>query len=432
MAKDLTRQIESSTEFFDVICSSKDCAPELKLKLLREKRATTVFYPSTKQQVRKILMNYSCVIRGGATSYLGQIIPDRNEVIIDMSRFNKVQIFNDIAVVDAGTPFISVLRRAAAEDKEVKVFPLSYRSATPAGFLSNGGKVGIGSPENGSFSDTIEEIEVVTPNSEILVLKDNDIKDFENSEGTLGVMTQLKLRLQNKRVKHMHMYGFDERIDMDRFFSESEDIRFAYFFNRTVGKILNKKWKLKDVPNYSMIVQDYNDKDDYKREFREDLSMKGISFIFPKWIVDYESQRMNMIDFLIKEDRNNIFLADSIGSLDRAIQALKYAEKYNIPVFGMLGKNEILLRFYANCKDFTDREKFLMIMDKVYRHTMPATRGRFFNRYFTGSNEWKRLISSKSKYNISKNLSEREQLNNYILFKKAISPILVAIGGKLW
>jgi hypothetical protein len=430
--KNLTKQIDSSTEFFDVLCSSKDCCPNMKKSLLKEKRASTVYYPNNKNQVRKILMANKCVIRGGSTSYLGQTIPDKDEVIIDMSKFDSIKIMNDIAEVQAGTPFVNLIRMAALEGKELPVFPLSYRAGTPGGFLSNGPGVGIGSPENGFFHENIEEIEVVTPNSEILRLNGNDIADFSNSEGTLGVITSMKLKLQSKRIRYMHMYGFDSYIDLDRFVEESKNIRFAYFFNRIVGETLNDKWKLKDVPAYTVIVQDMNNKDDYRREFREDLSLRGISFIYPKWIVDLESARINMIEFMIKRERNFIHIGDAVGTIPNGIRALKIAEKYKIPVFGTLGKNQILLRFYFNSKDFIDQQKYIAIMLKVYRLLRPASRGRFFEKEFSGSNEWKRLSAAKTKYNITKNLDTREQLNKNNLLKKIFSPVLISIGGKPW
>jgi hypothetical protein len=434
LAKELRNEIENSMEFFDIICSSKDCAPEMKKKLLKEKRASIVFYPKDREQVRKILANHNCVIRGGATSYLGQIIPEKEEAIIDMSKFNSVHIFNDTAIVDSGTPFIHIMKMADANGMELRVCPLSYRSATPAGFLSNGGRIGLGSPENGSFADSIEELEVVTPNSEILILKGNDIMDFEGSEGILGVITSLKIKLQPKKVRFKHMYGFDERIDLDRFFDESKNIsmRYAYFFNDVVAGKLNEKWQLKDVPKYTLITEDNNEKDDYGNENREMLSIRGVSFVYPKWIVELENSRINKLDFMIKENRNFIHVADAISNIPNTIQALKYGEKYNLPVFGMLGKDEILLRYYANCRDFFDIQKFLAIMGKVYEHMLPATRGRFFEKYFIGTKEWKRLASAKIKYNITKSLSPRPQINKMIFLRKMFSPAVIAAGGKLW
>ncbi|MFP4112092.1 MAG: FAD-binding oxidoreductase [Candidatus Woesearchaeota archaeon] len=431
MAEDLTKQIDSSTEFFDIICSSKDCAPEMKKKLLRSKRASAVFYPKNKNEVRKILMNYKCVIRGGGSSYLGQVIPDHDEVIIDMSRFDSVKIYNDYAIIGGGVPFSDIIKKTAQENKELKSFPLSYRSATPAGFLSCGGRAGIGSPENGYFSENIDEIEVVTPNSEILRIKGTEIDDFSGSEGLLGAITEMKIKIQPKKIRHLHMYGFDSRIDLERFFEETKDIRFAYFFNKIAADRLNDKWKLKTVPAYTMICQDLNDKDDYRREYREDLAKRGISFIYPKWILELESKRMNMLDFMIKDSRNNIHIADGIGSVDKTLHALRHVEKHNLPAYGMLGKDEILIRIYADCKDFLDKQKFLMIMDNIYRSIEPASKGRFFRSYISGKDK-KHLQVTINKYNVPGHLNLRQNLNKNILVKKIISPLLISMGGKLW
>jgi hypothetical protein len=218
---------------------------------------------------------------------------------------------------------------------------------------------------------------------------------------------------------------------MERFFENSGTIRYAYFFNRTAARKLNERWDLKEVPEYTMICQDENDKDDYRREYREDLATRGISFIYPKWILELESKRINMLDFLIKESRNNLYIADAIGPVDKTMLTLKIFERAKIPVFGTYGKNNILLRTYANCRDFFDRQKFLCLMDRVYHNMDPSSRGRFFQDYIRRKDR-KHLDVAITKYNVPGHLSQRESLNRHIIWKKMFSPFLISMGGKLW
>ena len=71
-------------------------------------------------------------------------------------------------------------------------------------------------------------------------------------------------------------------------------------------------------------------------------------------------------------------------------------------------------------------------VNKIFKIMRPASRGRFFERYSFNTNEYKRLIASKSKYNITKSLSRREQINKQIWMKKLLSPVTMSLGKKLW
>ena len=126
MARDIKKEIDNSSDPFDILCSSKDLAPAMKTKLMRRSRAEQVFYPKTKNQVRKILINHNCVIRGGATSHYGQIIPEDDETIIDMAKFDDIKITGESATIGAATPFIKLIRQASYLSLQPKVFPLSY------------------------------------------------------------------------------------------------------------------------------------------------------------------------------------------------------------------------------------------------------------------------------------------------------------------
>jgi FAD/FMN-containing dehydrogenase len=150
--------------------------------------------------------NTAIVPQGGNTGLVGGQIPFNGEVVLSLTRMNRIRTVDSAAqtmIVEAGAILAGVRRTA---DEAGLLFPLSLAaegSATIGGNLStNAGGVNV--LRYGMARDLVLGLEVVLADGRVLDLlrtlrKDNtgyDLKQlFIGSEGTLGVITAAALKL---------------------------------------------------------------------------------------------------------------------------------------------------------------------------------------------------------------------------------------------
>lgn len=149
------------------------------------------------------------VPRGGNTGLCGGATPDASpaNVILALDRMNQIRSIDTVAntmVADAGC-ILGVLRRAANEADRLLPLSLAAEDSSQIGgnLATNAGGVNV--LRYGMARELVLGIEAVLPNGEIYdglqtLRKDNtgyDLKQlFIGSEGTLGVITGVALRLQ--------------------------------------------------------------------------------------------------------------------------------------------------------------------------------------------------------------------------------------------
>lgn len=148
------------------------------------------------------------VTRGGNTGLCGAATPDAspNNIILSLDRMNRVRSIDTIAntlVADAGC-ILGNLRRAAQEQDRLLPLSLAAEDSSQIGgnVATNAGGVNV--VRYGMARELVLGIEAVLPDGEIFnglqtLRKDNtgyDLKQlFIGSEGTLGVITGVALRL---------------------------------------------------------------------------------------------------------------------------------------------------------------------------------------------------------------------------------------------
>ncbi len=146
------------------------------------------------------------VPRGAGTSVIGAILPRRGGIIIDFTRMNKVKEVrpNDlVAIVEPGI----VLDRLNAELAKYGFFFPPDPASSPActiGGMVNTNASGVRAAKYGTTRNWVLGLEVVLANGEVLrtgwpVIKQSTGYDltqlFIGSEGTLGVVTEVLLKL---------------------------------------------------------------------------------------------------------------------------------------------------------------------------------------------------------------------------------------------
>jgi FAD/FMN-containing dehydrogenase len=189
-----------------------DLAPLLEEFRGRWKGTTPLLLrPTTTEQVSRILgvcfeTGTPVVPQGGNTGMVGGQIPTRGEVLLSVTRMNRIRSVsqNDNALVAEAGVILAEVQRAA--DAAGRLFPLSLGaegSCTIGGNLStNAGGVAV--LRYGMSRELVLGLEVVLADGRVLDLmrglrKDNtgyDLKQlFIGAEGTLGIITAAMLKL---------------------------------------------------------------------------------------------------------------------------------------------------------------------------------------------------------------------------------------------
>lgn len=177
-------------------------------------KAAALVRPTTTQQVSEILRwchahNVSVVTQGGLTGLVHGADAEPSEVILSLERMRVIEEIDArqrVAVVQAGVP-LQMLQEEV--DKHDLAFPLDLGSR---GSATLGGNAATNAGGNrviryGMTRDMILGLEVVLAEGTVLsslnrLIKNNsgyDLKQlFVGSEGTLGVITRLVLRLRER------------------------------------------------------------------------------------------------------------------------------------------------------------------------------------------------------------------------------------------
>ncbi|MFQ6074996.1 MAG: FAD-binding oxidoreductase [Candidatus Bathyarchaeia archaeon] len=147
--------------------------------------------------------------RAGGTSLHGQLIPIKGGVIVDTTRMDRIKEINTrarYAVVEPG-----VLYRELNDDLEKRGYwfpcaPGSERSCRIGGMVGNNAS-GTRACKYGTTKDFVLGLEVVLPTGEVVRLGGKSLKSssginlkdlFVGSEGTLGIITEVTLRIDPK------------------------------------------------------------------------------------------------------------------------------------------------------------------------------------------------------------------------------------------
>ena len=204
-------------------------------------RTPLVLRPGSTEEVSRILALASetgtaVVPQGGNTGLTGAQIPFQHEVVVSLTRMNRVRSRDprgNSMVIEAGATLAAVQKAAEEIDR---LFPLSIGSE---GSCQIGGNLatnagGLQVLAYGNARAQVLGLEVVLADGRIwdglrALRKDNtgyDLRDlFIGSEGTLGIITAAVLRLLPRpKSRATAFVGFDAMEDVARFFDLALDM----------------------------------------------------------------------------------------------------------------------------------------------------------------------------------------------------------------
>ncbi len=162
--------------------------------------------------------------RGAGTAGYGGAVPVRGGIVVDfhrMSRIIDVDKSEKTVTVESGVLWNSLEKELERYGLSLRLYPGSAVSSTVAGWLSNGGGVGVGSFEYGRIAQNVLEVDVVTPRG-VHRLTGEKVYLVDGMAGTTGLIYQAKIRVRELDEDIPVLGAFDRLSDAQATF---EDIK---------------------------------------------------------------------------------------------------------------------------------------------------------------------------------------------------------------
>lgn len=194
------------------------------LRRVFSKEPEVVVFPDSGQCAADILdlcieERTPAVPRGLGSAGLGGAVPLRGGVVIDLSKMCEVVSLDrerPMVTVDAGCTWQRLEARISAEGLSLSCYPSNKAGGTVGGWLSTGG-YGVGTLVSGRFQTTVEDLEVAVPSGILLKARHGEgrysLESFAGTEGQLGVVTRLTLRLRSRPERRAHCAIRLERLE---------------------------------------------------------------------------------------------------------------------------------------------------------------------------------------------------------------------------
>jgi len=214
----------------DLISYSKDASEH-------KRRPEAAVWATTTEEVSAILKlanqeMFPVTARGAGTSLAGLAVPEHGGLVLDLGRMNKIieiNIEDRLAVVQPGVVYTDLEKALAPHGFFFPPDPASGKVCTLGGNVAtNAG--GIKGAKYGTTKDYVLALEVVLPDGRVLHTGSKCMKSvsgydltklFVGSEGTLGVVTEITLKINPRpALTATAMATFQDLEDAGRAVSE--------------------------------------------------------------------------------------------------------------------------------------------------------------------------------------------------------------------
>lgn len=154
--------------------------------------------------------------RGSGSTAVGSVIPIDGGIVMDMNSMRRIIEFNredGYIVAQPGVEYQRLYDLAFKNGFLVGACPSSAPTATLGGYIATGGGAGIGVARYGTVGEQVISMKVVLPDGRIVQTDPWSSWLFTGSEGTLGVICEVTLKVFPREEMRFFMYGFDNASD---------------------------------------------------------------------------------------------------------------------------------------------------------------------------------------------------------------------------
>ncbi|MDY6959043.1 MAG: FAD-binding oxidoreductase, partial [Halobacteriota archaeon] len=177
-------------------------------------RADAVARPESTQEVVEIVKvaneyGVPLIPRGAGTSLAGQLLPVKGGVVLDFSKMGKIKMIStddQCVIVEPGVEYFKLRSRLDEKGYFFPPEPGSAKVCTIGGMVANNAS-GSSAAKFGTTKNYVMDLEVVLASGEVIKTGARTIKScsgydltslFVGSEGTLGIITEITLRILPK------------------------------------------------------------------------------------------------------------------------------------------------------------------------------------------------------------------------------------------
>lgn len=335
-----------------------------------------VVWPKSTEEVAAVLKYASekripVTVRSAGTSLTGSCVPQYGGIVMNMMRMNKVISINPIdmqVTVQPSIVYEDLNKYLSSYGLFFPPDPGSGRSCTIGGMIANNAS-GIMAVKYGTTRDYVLSLTVVLPRGEVMRFGCNAFKSsvgydlvrlMVGSEGTLGVITEVTLRLRPlprfRRLLAARFESYEEAIDAINVVRTSgvEPAALEFLDRRTI-ELVSKHGEVKIPPSGAMLLLEFHGSSltAVEEDVKEVIGLLIEHECISHSIASSEEERVRLWNVrkgaypsILRECRSPI-IGDVIVPLSRLKEAMhkvyELSEKYgvDVAVFGHLGDGNI-------------------------------------------------------------------------------------------
>ncbi len=319
-------------------------------------RPLVVFFPKDEDEVIRIVKfakknKVPIIPWGQGTSLTGAVSCDKNCILVDLSKMNKILEINDVdwyVRVQPGIKLIDLFEELEKKGFMLPPDPASFFLCSVGGAVaeSSGGMRGV---RHGSFREWVLSLRVVLPDGEVIKVGEPLRKNragydlvhlFVGSEGTLGIITEIWLRIIPISKRKMVMIAamlkdFESAGEVILGLRKNKILpELSEYVDADVVKALNKHFSanLKETEGGMLLI---SIEEDSVNDVLKVLEGRAVDI---KIAEGEEAQKLyslrSQAAIAVKAEAGNVFYAEDIvvpvSKLPEAIRRLgEIGEKYN-------------------------------------------------------------------------------------------------------
>lgn len=456
--KELKNLFEDRITFdvFDRLCYISDLAPLPKeIAIAFKTMPDAVVRTKTTEEIVK-LMKFSSeneipiTPRGSASWGFGGAISTQGGIVLDLTAMNEILELNKenfYVVVQCGTTWKKLIEKLNEEGFILGAYPSSFPAATIGGWIANGG-AGIGNYKYGSAIEQCRNLKIVFYNGEVINTAYNKISSplfynlnglFVGSEGTLGIISEITLRIYPKGEFLPLSYSFNELKDASlpiiklarkNVFPYNISITDEkhYFFLKEIGE---------EIPNINstinIILEGTKEENERDEKIIDEIMINGV-----KQKKEFAKREMEEISYELRARRLGpggalgevVIPVKNFSKMVEKTKEIVKELKMNVAMnSSLIDKNSLAFKPYY-ILDARDMIKSMMAMGFVKKF---MDEGIELGGKPTGLGIW--FASSLEKFHSKKNLIKRaiegdETADLIRDFKTAFDPYLLINPGK--